>query len=105
MHPTTQFFYGPRAGGRLVPSEDPTMEGTWIDLGTLFSFATGADVVPPAGFANQPNIDFDTRTDRDLPTASTCSPTLHFPLALANPDLFRVKMDYALCGCHGYGQI
>ena len=92
-------------GGRAIPNEDPTEEDIWLDLGVLFSFATGADHVPPIGFSSQPSIEFDRRMDRDLPSASTCGPTLYLPMTLMDSDLFKLRIYFALCCCHGFGNI
>ena len=89
----------------MIPNDDPTEEDIWLDLGVLLSFATGSDHVPPVGYVSRPCIEFDVRVDSDLPTASTCGPTLHLPLQLSDPDLFKSKMDFALCNCHGFGVI
>ena len=40
-------------------------------------------------------MQFDIRVDIDLPSASTCSTTLHLPLQLSNPDLIKSRMDFA----------
>ncbi len=92
-------------GGKLVPSEDPMEEGFWIDLATIMAFITGAAHPPPCGFTDQPQIDFETRPERKLPYASTCGPTLYLPLVLNNPEDLTYQMDFAICGCHGFGKL
>lgn len=94
------------AGGRLVPSEDPQAdddEGVTITLEKVFAFATGGDHEPPQGFDNTPEILFETRPDRFLPTSSTCFPFLKLPITLTDADAFRQRMDEAIINGHGFG--
>ena len=99
----TSLLFNFFSGGRSIPNEDPMEEDLWISLRVLLSFATGADCIPPVGFGNQPEIEFDQHKDRDLPSASTCGPVLYLPLTLCNPYKFKCRMDFALCNCHGFG--
>ena len=89
--------------GRVIPTEDPDGEDIWVDLGSILSFATGSDHPPPLGFPNAPDIQFETDLSKTLPYASTCAPTLYLPLVLNEPDLFKEKMDFAICCAHGFG--
>ena len=89
--------------GRVIPTEDPDGEDMWVDLGSIMSFATGSDHPPPLGFPNAPDIQFETDLSKSLPFASTCAPTLYLPLALNEPDLFKEKMDFAICCAHRFG--
>ena len=91
------------SGGRVIPHEGPDEDDITITLETVFAFATGSDHEPPLGFENTPEIHFEMRTDRFLPYASTCGPTLYLPIALVDPDSFREKMDYAITCAHGFG--
>ena len=89
--------------GRVILTEDPDGEDMWVDLGSIMSFATGSDHPPPLGFPNAPDIQFEMDLSKTLPFASTCAPTLYLPLALNEPDLFKEKMDFAICCAHGFG--
>ena len=65
-------------------------------------FLTGCDCIPPLGFGlAEPSITFST--DAVLPTVSTCSLTLRFPLNFPTKfDLFKEKMDFAVLGSQGF---
>ena len=89
--------------GRLIKNEDPKADGITVTLEMVLAFATGADHEPPVGFENVPQVQFETRKDRFLPCASTCVPSLILPITLDDPDRFQQKMDYAIIGCHGFG--
>lgn len=69
----------------------------------MFTFITGAGHPPPMGFDNTPQIMFEVAKNRPLPSVSTCGPILYLPLVLQNPDYFRDRMDYAICGALGFG--
>lgn len=96
-------LYATSVGGRLIEKEDPGADDITITLEMVLVFATGADHEPPLGFENVPQVQFETRKDRFLPTASTCTPALYLPIQLDDPDEFKKKMDYAIVGCHGFG--
>ena len=66
-------------------------------------FATGSEYPPPVGYPGCPQIQFETDLKRTLPVASTCGPTLYLPLALTDIDVFKEKMDFAICCAHGFG--
>lgn len=87
----------------MVPNEDPNESDIALDLGSILTFATGADHPPPLGFLGQPEISFETDTAKSLPTACTCGPTLYLPLSLTDPDRFRDRMDFAIICAHGFG--
>ena len=89
-------------GGRIIPNEHPNVGPMQIDLGVLLAFITGANMIPPAGFAQQPTNDFDYR-ESSLPSASTFAPTLHLPIGLSDPDEFKQTLDFTLCNCYGFG--
>ena len=65
-------------------------------------FLTGADSVPPLGFGEvSPAIEF---TAEDvLPTVSTCSLTMCFPLSFPTDyNQFKNKMDFVILGSQGF---
>ena len=68
----------------------------------LTVFLTGCSSIPPLGFGDvKPSIVFTS--DRPLPTVSTCSLTLYFPLTFpCNFDQFKEKMDFAVLGSQGF---
>ena len=76
-----------------------------VDPGKILAFATGASNVPPMGFPVSPNISFIGDDPRQLPTASTCSLILKFPLTLTEYDNFKERMTMAVLNTVGFGQV
>uniref|UniRef100_A0A3P9NPD8 HECT domain-containing protein n=1 Tax=Poecilia reticulata TaxID=8081 RepID=A0A3P9NPD8_POERE len=74
-------------------------------LGKILAFATGATIIPPAGFSPQPSIEFlheqSIHPSRQLPMANTCINPLKLPMLETN-DHFKESMDFALGNAHGY---
>uniref|UniRef100_A0A3B3X3V8 HECT domain-containing protein n=1 Tax=Poecilia mexicana TaxID=48701 RepID=A0A3B3X3V8_9TELE len=72
-------------------------------LGKILAFATGATIIPPAGFSPQPSIEFlheqSIHPSRQLPMANTCIHPLKLPM-LETYDHFKESMDF---GGHFYG--
>ena len=87
----------------MIYNEEPNGEDFVINIKTVLAFATGADHPPPMGFPNPPQIMFEVASDRTLPTASTCGPTIYLPLSMSDPDRFCEKMDFAICCAQGFG--
>lgn len=98
-------YYAFSIDGREIPREDDGEVPFKINLGTILSFATGADHVPPLGFPRVPLITFISDESRHLPTASTCGPTLSLPLQLVNYDDFKRNVDIAIICAHGFGSV
>ena len=88
-------------GGR----EDDEGSPFTIDLGTVLTFVTGADHIPPLGFPSTPIIQFISEESRFLPTASTCIPSLFLPLQLTDYEDFKRNMDMAVICAHGFGSV
>ena len=42
--------------GRVLPNDDPTSPNVVITVGSILSFITGSDTLPPLGFEDQPEI-------------------------------------------------
>uniref|UniRef100_A0A3B3VIE7 HECT domain-containing protein n=1 Tax=Poecilia latipinna TaxID=48699 RepID=A0A3B3VIE7_9TELE len=78
-------------------------EGGPSKLGKILAFATGATIIPPAGFSPQPSIEFlheqSIHPSRQLPMANTCIHPLKLPM-LETYDHFKESMDF---GGHCYG--
>ena len=79
-----------------------------INVNSILTFATEADTIPPTGFENDPEIQFDgdpSNPNMKLPTASTCGPTLHLPFALFTVEIlnFTEKMDTSIVGAQCFG--
>ncbi len=94
--------------GRIVPNDDPTSPIVVITMGSILSFVTGSDTIPPLGFENNPEIRFDgdhLNPAMRLPSASTCGPTLYLPYALSTVELFAEKMDMSIAGAQSFGVI
>ena len=92
-------------GGREIPREDDEGSPFTVDLGTVLTFVTGADHIPPLGFPSTPIIQFISEETRFLPTASTCIPSLFLPLQLADYEDFKRNMDMAVICAHGFGSV
>ena len=73
---------------------------------------TGSDEVPVLGFGKDAKIDFyspetvmrggHSRTERRLPSASTCDLCLHLPRGVASTEL-ALMMEQAVLESHGFG--
>ena len=75
-----------------------------ISLGDVFVFMTGGDTVPLHGFEKQPVITFFSDPGR-LPNASTCTPALRLPRDLMEYADFKEKMQEAILGSAGFGNV
>lgn len=71
-------------------------------LKDVMVFLTGCDSVPPLGFGDvEPSVHFSG--DNVLPTVSTCSLTLRFPLSFPTIfEKFKENMDFAILGSQGF---
>ena len=79
-----------------------------LSLSDILTFATGASVIPPMGFAEHPSVVFKTveEAGNDLPSASTCSNILYLPTAhWKNYELFKYKLAFAVTCSVGFGQV
>jgi len=76
-----------------------------VRMEDLLQFVTGADSIPPLGFAGNLTIDFYTMTSvRHYPTASTCDRRLWLPRGVEDPDTLQRMMEEAILGSHGFGK-
>ncbi len=72
----------------------------------MLAFVTGADRIPPMGFASTPIIKFIHEPTSRLPTASTCTPSLSLPIVpMQSYDAFKDAMIEGLVGGFGFGQV
>ena len=72
-----------------------------MSLGTILSFFSGADNIPPLGFPNEPELNFNPKAVH--PTASTCSIQLTLPTKYANFEELKNKLDQAFTMHGGFG--
>ena len=72
-------------------------------LQQILIFATGADRVPPLGFAPKPLIQFSDESN--YPTANTCANILTLPLANNERcyEWFKNAMDFGILNSPGFG--
>ena len=78
-------------------------EGTGITLRDILIFVTGANQVPPMGFDQPLKIQFVE--GHRLPSASTCSLTLHVPREIIEYGNFKEKFTLSILGAHGFGNV
>ncbi|XP_028390714.1 uncharacterized protein LOC114515623 [Dendronephthya gigantea] len=81
-----------------------TREGN--DLSALYKFITGAQTVTPLGMEKHITIKFKHGCEagcRCRPTASTCDPSLTFPVHIDDSKQFTELMDAALAESAGFG--
>lgn len=82
----------------------PTAQGNQgsPNLSDVMVFLTGCDTPPPLGFGDVNATMRFTESD-GLPTVSTCSLTLRFPLDFQTDfEEFKEKMAFAILGSHGF---
>lgn len=73
-----------------------------VTLGTVLSFTTGSESVPPMGFDHPLGLRFNSTNV--LPTSSTCALELTLPSMYHDDDLaFMNKMSYGLRNHGGFG--
>ena len=70
-------------------------------LQEVLVFENGANEPPPMGFESTLNLEFTTGT---FPLSNTCGVTLLLPLHLAEYNLFKEPMDFAILNSPWFGQ-
>ena len=74
-----------------------------VSLCEVLSFITGTDSIPPLGFDYPISVGF--QRDLHLPTVSTCTLYLSLPTHWASYDEFQQRMEFAVQGSAGFGQL
>ena len=72
-----------------------------MSLGSILSFFSGSNDIPPLGFPNEAELNFNA--DAVYPTASTCAIQLTLPTKYTNFDEFKQKLDQAFTMHGGFG--
>jgi len=78
-----------------------------LQLADILSFWTGADSIPPIGFAHKLHLQFysQERSERRLPSASTCAMVLWLPRNVGEPDTLWKLLTDAVSMSAGFGKI
>ena len=73
-----------------------------MSLGSILSFFCGTNDIPPLGFPNEAELNFNA--DAVYPTASTCAIQLTLPTKKnTNFDEFKKKLEQAFTMHGGFG--
>lgn len=72
-----------------------------VSLGMILSFFSGADDIPPMGYAHAPAINFNHSSL--YPTSSTCALQLTLPTCYSEYGLFKHALDTAFTMHGGFG--
>ena len=73
-----------------------------MSLGRVLAFFTGADTIPPLGYASAV-LNFNPLNL--YPTASTCAVELTLPTRYAQYDQFKKQLDVAFTMHGGFGLV
>ena len=74
-----------------------------MTLGMVLNFFTGSDGIPPCGYSNPPELNFNSVNV--LPTASTCAPSLTLPTKFSDYEEFKASLVKGLTWHGGFGLI
>ena len=74
-----------------------------LTLNSTMSFFTGAEEIPPNGFATEPMLYFSSKDP--YPTASTCAVELTLPTRYEKYDDFKRSMQVAMEAHGGFGKL
>ena len=83
-----------------------TGENGSVTVGQMLKFISGLEQVPPLGLPNKITVKFKyfcSDNCRCRPTASTCDPSITFPLHYESYDVFCESMSSALVEGCGFG--
>lgn len=92
-----------------IHSLDGEEKATTLRLEDLLTFVTGADQIPPLGFANLPQVLFIHQLSGGVPVkvpmASTCAPSISLPATFETYEPFKAAMVEGIVGGFGFGLI
>ena len=74
-----------------------------MTLGMVLNFFTGSNGIPPCGYSNPPELNFNSVNV--LPTASTCAPSLTLPTKFSDYEEFKASLVKGLTWHGGFGLI
>ena len=79
--------------------------GNEVSLKELLAFWTGADVIPPMGFAQPLRIEFfskDIKETTRYPSANTCALQMNLPRGIEEPDDLKELIVFAIKNTGGF---